>query len=231
MSARFTLLSAALLLVLCSSIAGAQTVTAPQQFAWQPLDAAAGASEETARQALAATKSVAPGAVLFKKDRGPHTGSFALFWPAGSTGPGRAATVYQVVGNVGTPPALDLLGIHYIKVRPDRAADFEKFVSSRLNPAVANLRPDLRLLYYKATGGPDAGSYVTVFGVTKASRDKYWPKGQDSDDLKAAFTPAVKALAADLQTYLVDGTWGTGMTAQVYEAKDWADWVIVEGAR
>jgi hypothetical protein len=227
MSPRFPLLSAALLLVLSSTIAQAQTIAVPRQFAWQPLTATA---EDAARQALAATKSPAP-AVLFKKDRGPHPGTFALFWPVGNTAPGPAATQYQLVGNAGNAPALDLLGIHYIKVRPDRSADFEKFVAAKLNPAVANLRPDLRLLYYKATSGPDAGSYITIFGVTKASRDKYWPKGQDSDDLKAAFTPPVKALATELQTYLVDGTWGTGMTAQVYEAKDWADWIIVDTAR
>jgi hypothetical protein len=224
MTIRFAVPFAAALLVLSSTIAQAQTISVPRQFAWQPLNATA---EDAARQALATTKPAAPAAVLFKKDRGPHQGTFALFWPGGNTTPGAAATQYQLVGNAGTPPSLDLLGIHYIKVRPDRAADFDKFVAAKLNPAVANLRPDLRLLYYKATSGPDAGSYITIFGVTRASRDKYWPKGQDSDDLKAAFTPAVKALAADLQTYLVDGTWGAGMTAQVYEAKDWADWIIV----
>jgi hypothetical protein len=62
--------------------------------------------------------------------------------------------------------------------------------------------------------------------VTKASRDKYWPNGSDSDALKAAFTPAVKALATELQTYLVDGSFGVGMTAAVFESKEWADWVV-----
>jgi hypothetical protein len=209
---------AALVLVLSSTIAQAQTVTLTRQFAWQPMN------EQPATPNS--------GATVFKKDRGPHPGTFAQFWPS-PAGASSTATVYDLIGpsSAGPLPKLDLLGIHYIKVRPDRAADFEKFVGGTLNPAVANLRPDLRLLYYKATRGPEMGSYITIIGVTKSSRDKYWPKGQDSDDLKAAFTSPVKALASDLQTYLVDGTWGTGMTAQVYEAKDWADWVIVEGAR
>jgi hypothetical protein len=41
----------------------------------------------------------------------------------------------------------DLLGIHFIKVLPDQRGAFERFVRDTLHPAVANLRPDLRLLY------------------------------------------------------------------------------------
>ena len=63
--------------------------------------------------------------------------------------------------------------------------------------------------------------------ATPTSRDKYWPNGSDSDELKAAFTPQVKTLANELQTYLVDGSFGTGMTAAVFESKEWADWVVV----
>jgi len=219
MSYRVATPFAALVLVLSSTIVQAQTITLTRQFAWQPVN------EQP-------TTPNSGGATVFKKDRGPHPGTFALFWPSPAAA-SSSATVYELIepSSAGSLPSLDLLGIHYIKVRPDRGADFEKFVGGKLNPAVANLRPDLRVLYYKATRGPEMGSYITIIGVTKASRDKYWPKGQDSDDLKAAFTPPVKALASDLQTYLVDGTWGTGMTAQVYEAKDWADWVIVEAAR
>jgi hypothetical protein len=108
-------------------------------------------------------------------------------------------------------------------VQPGKGAAFEKFVTEKLNPAVGNLRPDLRLLYYKGPAG-----YVTVFGLTRASRDKYWPNGSDSDDLKAAFTPQIKALAKELETYLVPDSYGVGMTAEGFEAKDWADWAIAK---
>ena len=181
-------------------------------------------------------------AFLLRKDRGPHTGRYAaLVIPvAGRSGNGTAfgrmfptLAQYQLVGaaRLGPLPEVDILGVHYIKVRPDRREAFDKFVTDKLNPAVGNLRPDLRFLYYKATEGPAAGSYVTIIAVTKASRDKYWPNGSDSDDLKAALTPAVKALATEVQTYLVDGTFGTGMTAAVYESKEWADWVVVAGGK
>lgn len=136
---------------------------------------------------------------------------------------------YQLVApdTAGTLPEVDVLGLHYIKVRPEQVAAFDRFVTTKLHAAVANLRPDLRLLYYKPIAGDAPGNYVTVIALTKASRDKYWPKGQDSDDVKAAFSPAVTALATELQTYLVPGSWGTGMAAAVYESKEWADWVLL----
>jgi hypothetical protein len=172
--------------------------------------------------------------MLLRKDRGPHPGRYAIFVTAGHGDSSYIASVartfptvksYQLIGVVsaGPLPTVDLLAVHYIKVQPAKAAAFDRFIADKLNPAVANLRPDLRFLYYKSQDG----GYITIVGITKASRDKYWPGGADSDDLKAAFTPAVRSLASELQAFLVDGSWGTGMTAQVYEAKDWADWTIL----
>jgi hypothetical protein len=91
------------------------------------------------------------------------------------------------------------------------------------------LRPDLRVLYYRAAKGADAGSYLALFALTKASRDKYWPGGSDSDDLRAAFSPAVKALTAELATYLVEGTYATDpkLAAAIYESREWTDFVLV----
>lgn len=57
---------------------------------------------------------------------------------------------------VGPLPDVDVLGIHFIKVLPNRHDAFERFVRDTLHPAVANLRPDLRLLYYKAVQGAEA---------------------------------------------------------------------------
>jgi hypothetical protein len=148
------------------------------------------------------------------------------------SGPGRYSEFHLVSPDkIGAPlPAVDVLGNHYIKVRSDRVAAFDRFIGERLHPAVANLRPDLRLLYYKPVRGEEPGHYITVFALTRSSRDKYWPKGADSDDLRAAFTPAIRALATELESYLVAGTWGTGMAAAVYEAKEWGDWTVL-GAR
>jgi hypothetical protein len=129
------------------------------------------------------------------------------------------------------PNVQDILGIHYIKVRPDRREAFERFVAEKLHPAVANLRPDLRLLYYKAVSGLDAGSYITVFALTTESRDRYWPKGSDSDDVRAAFKP-VRGLTDELRMYLVEGSYATGdnMAAAVYESREWTDYVRVPPA-
>jgi hypothetical protein len=147
------------------------------------------------------------------------------------TGPGRFIE-YELVAPqaAGSPlPEVDVLGLHYARVRPDRIAEFDKFVAATLHPAVGNLRPDLRLLYYKPLRGDDPGAYVTNFALTTASRDKYWPKGADSDVLRATFTPDIKKLAEELRTYLVEGAYnGTPtLAAAVYEAKEWADWSIV----
>jgi hypothetical protein len=125
-------------------------------------------------------------------------------------------------------PAVDILGVHYIKVRPDRVDAFDRFVAEKLHPAVGNLRPDLRLLYYKPVRGDDAGNYITVFALTKASRDKYWPKGSDSAEVKAAFEPSVTALTTELSSYLVEGSYATGnLAAAVFESKEWADWLVI----
>jgi hypothetical protein len=123
---------------------------------------------------------------------------------------------------------VDVLGIHYTKVRADRREAFERFVSNTVNPAVANLRPDLRLLYYSSVRGSDAGNYIALFALTTASRDKYWPGGSDSDDLRAAFGP-VQALTKELGTYLIEGSYlaDTKFAAAVYESREWADFVLV----
>ena len=194
--------------------------------------------------AAPAAKKEPPGAdiTLVRKDRGNHRGQYLLVCTADSVACGKSrpalapfATAgrdieYRLVApeKVGALPVVDVLGIHYIKVKPDRLEAFDRFVAEKLHPAVANLRPDLRLLYYRPVRGEEAGNYITVFALTKASRDKYWPKGSDSDDLRAAFGPSVKALTSELSTYLVEGSYATGnLAAAVFESKEWADWVLI----
>jgi hypothetical protein len=133
----------------------------------------------------------------------------------------------------GTLAEVEVLGIHYTKVRPDRRAAFEAFVGEKLHPAVANLRPDIRVLYYKSVRGPDEGNYLAVFALTSASRDKYWPGGSDSDDLRAAFSPAIRELAKELRTYLVEGSYADDpkLAAGVYESREWTDFVVIPPVR
>jgi hypothetical protein len=175
------------------------------------------------------------GSHLLQADRGNRKGQYLHVSTRGAKASAAAAagaqsSEYRLLSpeKVGTLPDVDVLGIHYIKVRPDRREAFERFVAEKIHPAVGNLRPDLRLLYYKAVNGPDAGSYITIFALTQASRDKYWPGGSDSDVLRTAFQP-VQPLTKELNTYLVEGSANTNqkLAAAVYEAREWSDFVLM----
>jgi hypothetical protein len=242
MHLRIAVTTAVLALALVGSAAEAQQMTLTPQIGLGTLaqaDADPAFETRTLGQLQELKSNLGEQPYLLRKDRGPHAGRYAVFvtMPPGSGRTGIAyarafptVTQYQLLGadGLGPLPAVDVLGVHYIKVRPDRQAEFDRFAAEKLNPAVGNLRPDLRFLYYKGVAGPQAGGYITIIAITKASRDKYWPGGADSNDLKAAFTPEVQAVATELQPYLVEGTWGVNMAAQVYEAREWADWFVVE---
>lgn len=171
---------------------------------------------------------------VFQADRGGQKGNYLVV----STSPGKPespagsarGTEYRLLSpeTAGSLPEVDVLGVHYIKVRVDRAEAFEQFVGRTLHPAVANLRPDLRILYYKAVAGPEAGTYIALFALTRESRDKYWPGGSDSDDLREAFKP-VRPLTTELSTYLVEGSALTDprFAAAVFESRTWTDFVLV----
>jgi hypothetical protein len=169
--------------------------------------------------------------MVFQADRGGRKGQYLLVTSAAPK-PGSAprASEYRLLSpaTAGTLPDVDVLGIHYHKVRPERADAFEQFVGRTLHPAVANLRPDLRLLYYKAIAGPEAGSYITLFALTRESRDKYWPGGSDSDVLREAFKP-VQPLTKELSTYFVEGSalMDPKFAAAVFESRTWTDFVLV----
>jgi hypothetical protein len=175
-------------------------------------------------------------AYVFQADRGGRKGQYLHVETGKGAGSprGDSVTEYRLLGPaMATPlPDVDVLGIHYLQVRPDRREAFESFVASVLHPAVGNLRPDLRLLYYKAVSGPDAGKYITIFALTRESRDKYWPGGSDADVLRTAFAP-VKVHTKALLTYLVDGSANTDekLAAAVYESRDWTDFVLVTPPR
>lgn len=180
---------------------------------------------------------------LFRADRGNKKGQSIVVWTIDTlqrrkdlpapVKPGAPYTEYHLLSpeSVGVLPAVDVLGIHYVKVLPDRRDAFERFVKEKLHPALANLRPDLRVLYYKSVQGPDAGNYIAVFALTRQSRDKYWPGGSDSNDLRSAFRP-VQALTKELRTYLVEGSYlaDEKYAAAVYESRDWVDFVRIAAA-
>jgi hypothetical protein len=172
----------------------------------------------------------AAGTHLFQADRGGRKGQTMAVSSSSAGALAAGASEYRLLGAkaVGALPDVDVLGIHYIKVRPEQQEAFERFVADTLHPAVGNLRPDLRLLYYKAVRGPDAGNYITIFALTRASRDKYWPGGSDSDDLRKTFAP-LKPLTKQLITYLVEGSALTDekFAAAVFESREWADFVLV----
>jgi hypothetical protein len=181
----------------------------------------------------AATAPVTPDAHLFQADRGSRKGQYALVStgaPEGRPPAPSSATTYQLLapGSVGQLPDVDVLGIHYLNVKPEAREAFERFVARTLHPAVANLRPDLRLLYYKAVRGPGAGSYIALFALTRQSRDRYWPNGADSDELRATFTP-VQVHTRELGAYLVEGSALTDpkFAAAVFESREWTDFVLM----
>ncbi len=175
---------------------------------------------------------------LLQVDRGNRKGQFYRLWTGAvkaSTPPAPdRSTEYQLLSpeKVGPLPDVDVLGIHFIKVLPDRRDAFERFVRDTLHPAVANLRPDLRLLYYKAARGAEAPGYILVFALTKESRDKYWPGGSDSDVLRTAFGP-VKVHTKELSTYLVPDSALTDekFAAAIYESREWTDLVLMPSGR
>jgi len=174
------------------------------------------------------------GSHLFQADRGGRKGQSIVVSIADAPPQSTSGTEYHLLApdKVGALPDVDVLGIHYLKVRPERREAFEKFAAETLHPAVGSLRPDLRLLYYKAVRGPESGSYIAIFALTRESRDKYWPGGSDSEDLRVAFKP-VQPLTTELLSYLVDGSAVTDekFAARVYESREWSDFVLVPRAK
>ena len=142
-----------------------------------------------------------------------------------------AYTEYRLIGaeNFKSLPVAGILGIHYIKVKPERSADFEEFVVDKLHPAVGKLFPDMQLLYYKAVAGDNKGDYITIFTIESvAARDKYWPAGApETEILKKGFLP-LKELAVQLGDYLVEGSYlkpESGGAAAYFESIAWTDFV------
>ena len=166
----------------------------------------------------------------FSKEVLEKVGDTSTYLNAGSY------TDYELIGagQLGELPSFDILGIHSYKVKPGRGAAFEQFVRDTLHPALASSIPGMPLLYFKAVRGEHTGSYVLVFAIaTVADRERYWPTGQpEMDAVRAAFKP-MAAIASELRSYLVDGSYLTaeGAAAPVFESLEWTDFVNVQAPR
>ena len=138
---------------------------------------------------------------------------------------------YHLIGadKIGNLPTSGVLGLHFIKVKKERAEDFENLVERKLHPAVSQLFPDMQLFYYKCVDGENKGSYLTLFTIdSPGARDRYWPEGKpETEILKKTFKP-LEALAKELGTYLEPGTFlepESGGAAAYWESKEWTDYV------
>jgi hypothetical protein len=214
------------------AVAPQQTMTLSERLQFDVMELQTGADAGAFEAAAGA------GGDLFRADRGNRRGQYVLVRREGRKAADLSRFLktpvrqieYRLIAPERTRPLpdVDVLGIHYIKVRPDRQEAFDRFVAEKLHPAVGRLKPDLQLLYYRSANASDADHYITIFALTQASRDKYWPKGSDSDDVRAAFAP-VKSLTPELSTYLVEGAYLTGdnFAASVFESREWTDFVRV----
>ncbi len=128
-------------------------------------------------------------------------------------------------------PEVEVLGVHYIQVRPDRSDAFDAFVRERLHPALVGTIPGMDLLYYKGVRGTSAGQYLLIFAIaTPADRAHYWPTdSSETDALGAAFAP-LNDLARELASYQVEGTYleaESGAAAAIFESLEWTDFAIL----
>lgn len=145
-----------------------------------------------------------------------------------------AYTEYQLIGSDQLPalPFVDLLGIHYLQVKPEKTKDFEKLVVEKLHPTVGQLVHDMNLYYYKAIAGKDKGSFITIYAIESVeARERFWPTGgQEQDIVKQLFEP-YKELALELSSYLVENSFlgpESGGGAAYFESLEWTDFVVIE---
>ncbi len=143
-------------------------------------------------------------------------------------------TDYQLIGadKIAALPEVELLGVHYIQIRPDKVEAFDAFVRDTVHPALVGKIPGMDLLYYKGVRGENAGSYLLIFAIeTHEDRARYWPTGSsETQTLKDAFAP-LKPIAEALKGYQVPGTYleaDGGAAAAIFESLEWTDFAILK---
>jgi hypothetical protein len=145
-----------------------------------------------------------------------------------------AYTEYQLLGGdrIKPLPSVEILGIHYMKVKPEKKKDYEKFVKERLHPTVGNLVHDMNLLYYKAVDGEGKDTFITIYAIESIeARERFWPTGgQEQDIVKELFGP-YKDLAKELVSYLVEDSYlkpKSGGGAAIFESLEWTDYAVID---
>ncbi|GEM_PF-1623985 len=143
-------------------------------------------------------------------------------------------TDYELIGadKIAALPEVELLGVHYIQIRPDKADAFDAFVRDTVHPALVGKIPGMDLLYYKGVRGEMVGSYLLIFAIeTHEDRARYWPTGSsETQTLKDAFAP-LKPIAEALKDYQVPGTYleaDGGAAAAIFESIEWTDFAILK---
>ncbi len=88
----------------------------------------------------------------------------------------------------------EVIGIHYLEVRPRKNDDLEKFVINEFNAAMHNKVPGLNIYIMKGDRGDMTGKYILVYVIdTIERRNNYFPaSGDASDELKKAFDPLME---------------------------------------
>jgi len=199
-------------------------------------------------KATAIIKTKAPNSYhLFEADRGTAKGQFLLVTNKPFSGvtissspfanfseilsDTNSFTTYKLIGKsqFGSLPNAGILGLHAIKVKPEKADEFEKFVVEKLHPKVGHLFPDMQMMYYKAVTGNNKREYLLLFSIASpAARDKYWPEGKpETELLKARFKP-LNELATALEPFLVNGSYlerKSGGAASIFESMVWTDYI------
>jgi hypothetical protein len=143
-------------------------------------------------------------------------------------------TEYQLMGGdrITPLPSVEILGIHYMKVKPEKKKDYEELVERRLHPTVCNLVHDMNLLYYKGISGQDKDTFITIYAIESVeARERFWPTGgQEQEIVKQLFGP-YKDLAKELSTYLVEDSYlkpESGGGAAIFESLEWTDFVVLD---
>ena len=143
-------------------------------------------------------------------------------------------TKYQLLGGdrITPLPTVEILGIHYMKVKPDKKKDYEKFVVERLHPTVGDLIHDMNLLYFKAVDGENKDTFITIYVIESVeARERFWPTGgQEQDIVKELFGP-YKDLAKELASYMVEDSYlkpESGGGAAIFESIEWTDFVLID---
>ena len=136
---------------------------------------------------------------------------------------------YELIGDAAELPIVEILGFHYLQVRPDRESAFERFVTDTLNTALAKRTPGMHLLYFRNVNRASVSNYAALYAIeTVGTREMYWPTGApETEALKSAFRP-LKEIALALSKYMVPGTYleeDSGAAAAYFESLDWTDYV------